>query len=135
MHDVIRLDADNKAGLKSKYEHRFLMLEAQELYAGNKLAAAIAACEKALAVSGITEEEISQSVLVKCYSLMAMKEYQAAIDCATPRLNSSDGLMTSSLNGIISRAKTMLRSKTGSKDELAQPNPKSTAVKSGKDNP
>ncbi len=82
MQEAVRLDADNKAGLKSKYGYLALYLQAQTLYRTGKLKEAVAALDKAVALSDITPENVSSAMLLKCNCLLRQKDYQGAIDCA-----------------------------------------------------
>lgn len=54
--EILTLDADNKAGLKSKYTFKKMLDEAKELIAGKKLDEAKTTYEKALTTPGISGE-------------------------------------------------------------------------------
>jgi thioredoxin-related protein len=119
MRDIIRLDADNKAGLKSKYEYRLLVWEAQEIYAAHKPAEAQAIYEKALAVPGISEDNITRATIMKCNCLLAQKDYQGAIDCAKKRAETAQGGSSVPLKLIIRQAEAKLKTETASKGHPA----------------
>lgn len=55
--EIIALDADNKAGLKTKYTFRKALAEAAELKENRKLAEAQAVLEKAVALPGLTGDQ------------------------------------------------------------------------------
>src|SRR5208282_3035758 len=50
---IIALDADNQAGLKTKYQYRALMAKVNGLKQGHKLDAALATVEKILDLPGL----------------------------------------------------------------------------------
>ncbi len=63
--EIIALDADNKAGLKKKYEFRVAVGEAVELADANKFGEADAALDKALAMPGVSGEEVQKALVFK----------------------------------------------------------------------
>ena len=56
MQEAIRLDPDNAAGMKAKYEYLSLYLEGQNLLQSGKAKEAVAVIEKALALPDITPD-------------------------------------------------------------------------------
>ncbi len=64
-NEIIALDADNKAGLKKKYQFHAALGEAEELANGGKLDEAGAAVDKALAMPGIGGEELQKGLVFK----------------------------------------------------------------------
>ena len=63
--EIIALDADNKAGLKAKYQFREAVSKAVELANADKTDEAGAALDKALAMPGVGGEELQKGLLFK----------------------------------------------------------------------
>ena len=63
--EIITLDADNKAGLKKKYQFKSALADAEELMRGGKTDEAATALDKALETAGISGEETQQAQLLK----------------------------------------------------------------------
>ena len=96
MEEIMKLDADNKAGLKAKYEYQsYLNAGRNSMLRKPKEAQAV--YDKALAVSGLTPQQIARATYMKCNCLMMQKEYQAAIDCAKSVQRKCHGQRGSSL--------------------------------------
>jgi thioredoxin-related protein len=131
MQEVIRMDADNKAGLKSKYEYRIMSSDGSKLFAAHKITEARAVFEKALALPGITEDEITRALVMKCNCLLAQKDYQGVIDCAKKRAETAQGGSAVVLKLIVGQAERKLREE---KDDTQQLAPKPVAAESGQDN-
>jgi thioredoxin-related protein len=55
--EIVKLDADNKAGLKKKHEFRLLLSDAEKMFRDGKQAEARATVEKALATPGLSGEQ------------------------------------------------------------------------------
>jgi thiol-disulfide isomerase/thioredoxin len=121
MQEVIQLDADNKAGLKNKYEYLSLVAEAQKLYISRKPADAQAAIEKALALPGLTQEQISRALLTKCNCLSAQHDYQGAIDCARKARESATGTMGTVFGMAIQNAERALQRQKDGKPLADEP--------------
>lgn len=81
--EILTLDPDNKAGLKSKYTIKKLLAEAEEQLAANKFAAARATCEKALAVPGIAGEQKQEAWFAKGICCQKDKDYVGLVACLT----------------------------------------------------
>jgi len=77
--EIVALDADNAAGLKSKYGVRVLLAEAQQLLRDQKLDEAHAALDKALAIPGVIGEPLLELHLAqaKCYA--AQEEFEKCV--------------------------------------------------------
>jgi tetratricopeptide (TPR) repeat protein len=78
--EIMELDADNKAGLKNKYECRSILVEAEQLGAARKFADAVAALEKALALEGIPAEQKQEVLFKQGMFQFSLKEYAAAVE-------------------------------------------------------
>lgn len=63
--EIITLDADNKAGLKKKYQFKAAMADAFALARTGKADEANAALDKALETAGISGDEVQQAQLLK----------------------------------------------------------------------
>ncbi len=63
--EIVKLDADNKAGLKNKHEFRILMADANALREKQQLPEAKAAIDKALALTGISGEQKQDAYMAK----------------------------------------------------------------------
>jgi len=63
--EIIALDADNKAGLKKKYQFKAALADAVELIRAGKTDEANTALAKALETAGISGEEVQQAQLFK----------------------------------------------------------------------
>jgi thiol-disulfide isomerase/thioredoxin len=117
--EIISLDADNKAGLKHKYEFAVLFGEGQELFRARKTAEALAAFDKALAMPEITPADVSRAMLMKCNCLILQKDYQGAIDCAKKAEETAKGTMSTIFGLIIKQAERALQQqKTGGGDSV-----------------
>jgi thioredoxin-related protein len=67
---IVKLDSDNKAGLKTKYEFRILVAEVENLKEEGKAGEALAALDKALALPGISGDQKQKAFMAKgelCY--------------------------------------------------------------------
>jgi tetratricopeptide (TPR) repeat protein len=64
--EIVKLDADNKAGLKAKHEFRILMAEFSELKNNRKVAEAKAVADKMLALQGVSGEQQLEVYLALC---------------------------------------------------------------------
>ena len=122
MDEIIKLDADNKAGLKAKYEYQSYYNASQKLLVSRKPKEALAIIEKALALSDLKPQQISRATLMKCNCLLLQKEYQAAIDCAKTAQETATGTEKVILGMMIQQAeKARKAQKSGSDAAAATP--------------
>jgi len=77
--EIISLDAENKAGLKLKYEFRQLMSEADALKKNRKLDEANAVYEKALELSGISGELRQDAYFAQGECLFYAKDFVGVV--------------------------------------------------------
>ncbi len=63
--EIVELDAENKAGLKPKYQFNLALADALEMAGANKTDEATAALDKALAMSGVPGEELQKGYFFK----------------------------------------------------------------------
>ena len=121
MDEVIKLDVDNKAGLKAKYEYQSYLNAAQKLYASRKPKEAQAIYEKALAVTGLTPQQIARATYMKCNCLILQKEYQAAIDCAKSAQENATGTDAALLKFIVQQAEKAQKAQKPGNDAASAP--------------
>lgn len=79
--EIVAIDADNKAGLKNKYESRIVMSEADQLAEQRKFAEAIAVLDKGLAISGASGEQKQGIYLKQGQYHMLQKDLAAGLAC------------------------------------------------------
>jgi thioredoxin-related protein len=77
--DIIKLDADNKAGLKNKYVCREILADAEKLGATQKFAEAVATLDKALALEGLPSELKKDVFFKQSMFQFNLKEFAAAL--------------------------------------------------------
>jgi thioredoxin-related protein len=87
--EIVALDAENKAGLKSKYEVRVLVAEAQSRLQEQKLDEAHAALDKALAVPGLAGEQLQEVQFAKAVCHAAQQEFQKSLDACQKALEAA----------------------------------------------
>ena len=63
--EIIALDADNKAGLKKKYQFKAVLADAAELMQAGKTDEANAALDKALETAGVSGDDIQAAQFLK----------------------------------------------------------------------
>ena len=78
--EIAELDADNAAGLKSKYEFTKLLREASTLARTKKFEEGLTAIDKALAISGIAPEQKQEGLLVKGTNYLLQKNYEKSLE-------------------------------------------------------
>jgi thioredoxin-related protein len=81
--EIIKLDSDNKAGLKNKYLCRAILADAEKLAATRKFAEAVAALGKALALEGLTGEQKQDVLFKQAMYQFNLKEFAAALESMT----------------------------------------------------
>ena len=79
--EIIALDADNKAGLKKKYQFRMVLADALELMRADKADEANAVLDKALASAGDSGEEVQQAQLCKAQLAFMHHDQKAGVAC------------------------------------------------------
>jgi thioredoxin-related protein len=78
--EILSLDADNKAGLKNKYEFKQLVTEAGKLMMAKKFDEAGANLDKALALAGITPEQTQEGLMSKANIYLMQKDFEKGIE-------------------------------------------------------
>ena len=89
--EIVKLDADNKAGLRSKHEFRLCIVECEKAMEDRKIADAKADIEKALAIKGITPAQ-KRTAENRLDRLKPILEAQEAIAKLKIELDSAEGL-------------------------------------------
>ena len=78
--EIIALDAENKAGLKKKYQFKAVLAEAEELMRAAKAEEANAALDKVLKTAGISGDEVQQAEVLKArLDFMQQDEKQGVV--------------------------------------------------------
>ena len=87
--EIIDLDADNKAGLKKKYQFKAALADAEELMRGGKADEAAVALDKILKTPGISGDETQQAQLAKAHLGFMQQNEEQAIACLKKALEAS----------------------------------------------
>lgn len=87
--EIVSLDPENKAGLKSKHEFRSLMADADKAFDQRKYSECRAAAEKAAAVSGITGEQTQKANLRLALCLREEKKFDKCLECLKKALDAA----------------------------------------------
>ena len=87
--EIVALDAENKAGLKQKYGFRMILAEAGNLSRTGKTQEAQEALDKALALPGLTGEQIQQAQFLKARSYLSQNEFPAGLACLKKALEAA----------------------------------------------
>ena len=87
--EILTLDAENKAGLKTKYEVTILVAEAKACLGGQKLAEAHAALDKALTLPGLAGERLQEVQLLKANGYFIQQEFQKVLDAGQKALDAA----------------------------------------------
>jgi thioredoxin-related protein/Tfp pilus assembly protein PilF len=132
--EIIKLDADNKAGLKQKHELRVLLAEATKELRAKNFDAAHAALDKALAVPGLAGESLQEARQTKANCYFAQQEFEKAKDCLQKALEAAPTSQRAPmLKAMIQRAEQQIeRQKAKEQPKPEAPNksePKKTEAK------
>jgi thioredoxin-related protein len=123
--EIVTLDAENKAGLKSKYEVRVLLTEAQNQLREQKFDQAHAALDKALALPGLAGEPLQEVLLVKATCHASNQEFQKTLDCCQKALEAApESSHARMIQSLMQRAQAELdrqKAKEQPKTEEAKP--------------
>jgi Tfp pilus assembly protein PilF len=119
--EIVALDAENKAGLKTKYEFKVLMSEAGGALRADKVEQALKSIEKALAIQGLKPEQIQEANVALAICYLSQQEFQKAIDACKKALEAlPDGQNVPLIKAIMRQAETQLGEKKG-KSKLILP--------------
>jgi hypothetical protein len=78
--EIVKLDPENKAGLKRKYEFRAQLAETSKLFDEGKTAESRAALEKILALPGLTGEQLQEANFRLARCDMAERDLPKCLD-------------------------------------------------------
>ena len=106
--EIVKLDADNKDGLKTKHEFRVLMAEFDELKGNRKVAEAKAVADKMLALPGISGEQQQDAYMAQCECYFAQGDFVNVLACLKKGIEAApDSDQAGQFKGIIERFKPM----------------------------
>jgi thioredoxin-related protein len=116
--EVVTLDADNKAGLKNKYQFRMLLTEARTLIQEGKSAEGLAVIEKAIALPGITPEQLQQGHFVVAITHLNASDFEKGVESLKKSLKAApDSQQAGFIKRLIERAEKELESKKAEKKD------------------
>ena len=116
--EIVALDADNKAGLKRKYEFPVYVDDAQKALGAAKPVVAEAAIDKALALPDLNPRQIQRATIVKSNCCLARKDYQASLDCLRKALEAAPkGQNADALKALIQRSEKLLEAQKEKKTD------------------
>ncbi len=119
--EIVELDTENKAGLKTKYEFKVLMSEAGGALRADKVEQALKSIEKALAIQGLKPEQIQEANVALAICYLSQQEYQKALDACKKALEAlPEGQNVPLINAIMRQAESQLGEKKG-KSKLILP--------------
>jgi thioredoxin-related protein len=122
--EIVKIDVDNKAGLKTKHQFRLLIVEAEKLKGERKIARAKAAFEKALALPGIDGEQKQDAYFAEGECFFATRDFAGIVDCLRKGEKAApETKLASQLKQMIARFQPMADAQvavTKAKDELAK---------------
>ena len=128
--EIVALDADNKAGLKGKYQFRVLVAEAGKLLREKKFDEAQAVLGKVLAIPALTGEQVQEARFTQGTCYLTQEDYQKAADSFKKALEAApDGPRAPAAKTMLSRAESELekqKSKAEPKQTEKQAAPKQT---------
>jgi len=87
--EIIQLDSENQAGLKTKYESRTLVAQAKSRLGEQKMEEAHAALDKALALPGLAGEPLQEVQLIKATCYLIQQEFQKCLDAGQKALDAA----------------------------------------------
>ncbi len=123
--EIVALDAENKAGLKDKYEVRVRLAEAQRLLQTKKFDEAHAALDQALALPGLAGERLQEVHATKARCYFAQQDFEKARDSCQKALDAApDTLQARGVKGLLQRAERELeKRKVKEPPPAAEPKP------------
>jgi thioredoxin-related protein/Tfp pilus assembly protein PilF len=117
--EIVALDAENKAGLKAKYEFRVLMNEAGNALRADNVQQALKSIEKAMAIQGLKPEQLQEAHVASAICYLSQQEFQKAIDACKKALDVlPEGPNMPLIKAIMRQAETQLQQQKG-KDKPA----------------
>jgi thioredoxin-related protein len=115
--EIVTLDADNKAGLKTKYECRLMVGDAGKLFQQpGKQDEGHALIAKALALPGVTGELKQQAYFVDAMSYVKEKEFEKGIEGLKKALDAApESRQAAFIKQLIERVETQVKAQKGDK--------------------
>ena len=87
--EIIALDADNKAGLKKKYQFKAVLAEAEELLQADKADEANTVLDNALKTKDISDEDIQAAQFMKAQISLQQNDNEEAVKCLKKALTAA----------------------------------------------
>jgi thioredoxin-related protein len=114
--EIVTLDADNKAGLKNKYEFRILVTSANKLAQQRKTAECEAEVAKAVALPGVTPDQIQEATLALMMCHLRSNDLDKALEAAKKALDAAPkGARSAMIKYYIAQIETQLKAKSEKK--------------------
>ena len=120
--EIITLDADNKAGLKGKYQFRVLVAESGKLLREKKFDEAQAVLDKALAIPALTGEQVQEARFTQGTGYLNQQDYQKAADSFKKALEAApDGPRAPAAQAMLRRAESESEKQKSKEQPKAEP--------------
>ncbi|MCY2989407.1 MAG: thioredoxin fold domain-containing protein [Planctomycetota bacterium] len=120
--EIITLDADNKAGLKGKYQFRVLVAESGKLLREKKFDEAQAVLDKALAIPALTGEQVQEARFTQGTCYLNQEDYQKAADSFKKASEAApDGPRNPAAQAMLRRAENELEKRKTKEQPKAEP--------------
>jgi thioredoxin-related protein/Tfp pilus assembly protein PilF len=111
VQEIITLDADNKAGLKRKYETELAVMDVEELLRADKYDEVLVAVDKTLAIPDLTDAQKQDLLLFQGTAYFGKKDYQNSLASLKKSLEASpDSSKKAGLNRMIQAVEKKLKS-------------------------
>ena len=89
MREVVAADAENKAGLKKKFQFRILMADATKLLQQNKTAEGESVIGNALALRGVTGDQIQQADFQLALHYLRLRNLEKGVELLKKALDAA----------------------------------------------
>jgi thioredoxin-related protein len=108
--EIMTLDADNKAGLKNKYEFRVALKEAGKLLQEGETEKGQAAIDKAIAMPGVSADQIQQAHFMVAINYLQKNDMKKGLECLKKALKAApDGEMAANIKNLIGRVEEAVK--------------------------
>jgi len=122
--EIVALDAENKAGLKRKYEFRVALAEAERLSRGGNRKEAQASLDKALSLSGLEGEQVQELQFLKATCYLSEQDFQKGLDCFKKALEAApEGAKATVIKAMVRRCELALERQKPKEDKPAKEKP------------
>ena len=120
--EIIDLDADNKAGLKGKYQFRILVAEAGKLLREKKFDEARAVLDKSLAIPELTGEQVQEACFIQGTCYLNQQDYQKGLESFKKALEAApNGPQAPAAQAMLQRAEGELEKQKSKEQPKAEP--------------